>query len=111
MTANTSSRLASRVGYALGRLVSSGTPLPRWGVRAIVGVAAAVLLLAFGSWLAAAGMTLFCIGLILFALAKGDFSQLPEEGKGMFEEEDGYRYGVMGYGYYINGVRVDNDED
>ncbi|WP_124305224.1 hypothetical protein [Pseudomonas chlororaphis] len=78
MTANTFSRLASRTGYALGRLVSSGAPLQRWGVRAILGVAAAVLLLAFGSWLAAAGMTLFCIGLILFALAKGDFSVLRD---------------------------------
>lgn len=58
---------------------------------------------------------LFTVGflVIVFSVAAnmggGDF--YDESLQTTNEDEDGYRAGYSGYGYYMEGIRIDNDDD
>lgn len=58
---------------------------------------------------------LFTVGflVIVFSVAAnmggGDF--YDESLQTTNEDEDGYRAGYSGYGYYMGGIRIDNDDD
>ncbi len=115
MTVQTSQGPASRLGYGLGRgvrfFLADENVVLRWTKRLVLFAAILFFSTVIFHWLAGAIMTIVSFGLILFVLAKGDFSVLPEQKKKMFEDEDGYRYGLLGYGYYVNGVRIDSDQE
>ncbi|WP_159299109.1 hypothetical protein [Pseudomonas chlororaphis] len=78
MTAHTSSGLAHRIGFGLGRAVSvlfaSGASPLLWLARAVLVVAAVIFMFAMGSWLAAAGMTIASIATVLWALSRVDLT-------------------------------------
>ena len=114
MTTQTSQGVASRLGYGLGqaaRLVwCSQSRTLRWVKR----LAVALVLLYFSAgmfhWIASVFMGVLATVLILLAIVKGDFSILEGQ-RGAVESEDGFRYGLSGYGQYSNGARIDSDDE
>lgn len=86
MTTQTSHGVASRIGYGLGRVVRlvwfSQNCTVRW-VKRLALIAVAVY---SWVWLAHAFMAVLTVGLILLALAVGDFSRLS--GLGSSDDRD-----------------------
>jgi len=82
MTAQRPQGIAHSLGYGLGRVAatvfSGGNARLRWLKRIAVVVVAMVVIAQFGSWLAAAAMTLVSIALILWGL-----SRVSPAGEGM----------------------------
>jgi hypothetical protein len=111
MTTQTSQGVAGRLGYGLGQVVRlvwfSQNRTVRW-VKRLALIALAVY---SWVWLAHAFMAVLTVGLILLALVKGDFSILKDSRDKDINEDDGYRYGLFGYGHYLNGARTDSDEE
>ncbi|MCQ4322634.1 MULTISPECIES: hypothetical protein [Pseudomonadaceae] len=99
MTTQTSQGVAGRLGYGLGQIVRlvwfSQNRTVRW-VKRLALIAFAVY---SWVWLAHAFMAVLTVGLILLALAVGDFSPRYEGGsKQVFGV--GWQDGPDGWGYY-----------
>lgn len=92
MTARRPQGIAHTLGYGLGRVVaavfSGDTARVRWLKRIAMVVIAVVAIAQFGSWLAAAAMTLVLVVLILWGLSKvglpGDGGEADLFGKDVF---------------------------
>lgn len=106
--------LANRLGYGIGRIIRfflvDSNSLLRWAKRAVLLVLLTAVAVQFLSWFAGSVLSVISFGLILFVLAKGDLSPMTQVSECMREDEDGYRYGLSGYGYYVNGTRIDGDD-
>jgi hypothetical protein len=115
MATSRQSGLANRLGYSIGRVIRfflvDSNSLRRWVKRAVLLVLLTAGAVQFLSWFAGAVLSLISFGLILFVLAKGDLSPMAQVSECMQEREDGYRYGLSGYGYYVNGARIDGDDN
>ena len=115
MATQSSQGVAARLGYGLGRGVRFFLFDRRASLQTLKRIIFfGMLLFCFFqvfSWFIGASLSIVSFGLILLALAKGDFSTLEKQSKGAYDEEDGYRYGLFGYGYYVNGVRTDSDQE
>lgn len=105
--------VANRLGYSIGRVIRfflvDSNSLLRWVKRAVLLALLTAVAVQFLSWVAGAVLSLISFGLILFVLAKGDLSPMAQVSECMREDEGGYRYGLSGYGYYLNGERIDGD--
>ncbi|QHF43004.1 hypothetical protein PspS35_04085 [Pseudomonas sp. S35] len=115
MTTHTSQGVAGRLGYALGVIVRavwfSQNRTLRW-VKRVALIAAAVFYSAgLFHWVASLFMALLTAGLVLLALVKGDSSSLKMSQDELSGQDDGFRYGLYGYGQYLNGVRTDAEEE
>lgn len=114
MATSRQSGLANRLGYSLGRVIRfflvDSNSLLRWFKRAVLLILLTAVAVQFLSWFAGSVLSLTSFGLILFVLARGDISPIGHVCEGMREDENGYRYGLAGYGYYVNGERIDSDE-
>lgn len=115
MNAHANKGFASRVGYALGMLVRfclhDRRPVVRWVKRTCLVVVLFVIFAQNFTWLASAFMTLMSFGLFGLLLVKGGSNH---SNSGITRENNnflgsrGYRDGDFGYGYYVDGVRVDS---
>ncbi|EPN1347402.1 TPA: DUF3742 family protein [Pseudomonas aeruginosa] len=115
MNAHANKGFASRVGYALGTFVRfclhDRRPVVRWAKRACLAVVLFVVFAQNFTWLASTFMTLMSFGLIGVVVVKGGSthsdSGVAKENNCFFGSR-GYRDGDFGYGYYVDGVRVDS---
>jgi len=109
------SGLANRLGYCIGRVIRfflvDSNSLLRWVKRAVLLILLTLVAVQFFSWFAGAVLSVISFGLILFVLARGDLSPIAQVSECMREDESGYRYGLSGYGYYLNGERIDGDDN
>lgn len=116
MTTHTTQGVASRMGYGLGRvarfLLYDRNPVLRWVKRGALVVAAVFFSAEILNWIGHIFMAVLTIGLILFAIVKGDFSlhHLGQQDDSV-SQDDGFRFGLFGYGQYLNGARIDSDEE
>ncbi|WP_146189225.1 hypothetical protein [Pseudomonas protegens] len=110
-------RLPGRLGYMLGCLLGnilhSGNRLVRCTTRLILAGGFLLIVFAWGGWFLSALMSIITLGLVLFALIKGSasFLSLDHEIESVTEErwrDEGWREGDSGYGYYIDGNRIDS---
>lgn len=103
----TTQSLAYQVGSALGliagTLLHARKPSVRWIKRALVlGVFLWVVLANF-SWIVSSLLTIGCVGLMILALVKGDVALLENASEsGESSDDEGYRHGYQGYGYYYS---------
>lgn len=103
----TAQSLAYRVGSALGviagALLHARKPGVRWTKRALVlGVFLWVVVVNF-SWIVSSLLTIGCVGLMILALVKGDVALLESASEsGESSDDEGYRHGYQGYGYYYS---------
>lgn len=115
MTTHTTQGVASRLGYGLGVIVRvawfSQNRTLRW-VKRLALIAVAVFFSAgLFHWVASLLMAVLTAGLVLLALVKGDSSSLKMSEDELSVQDDGFRYGLYGYGQYLNGVRTDAEEE
>ena len=114
MTTQTSQGVASRLGYGLGQAVRlvwcSQSRTLRWVKRLAVALVLLYFSVGMFHWIASVFMGVLATVLILLAIVKGDFSILEGQ-RGAVESEDGFRYGLSGYGQYSNGARIDTDDE
>ncbi|MRU50102.1 DUF3742 family protein [Pseudomonas gessardii] len=101
------------VGKVMRFLIFDSKPLVRWIARLTLLVLLLIAGAYFVHWFISFFMSFLSLGLILWAIGKGDLSKLSSKKEGglRLTSADGYRYGEAGYGYYINGYRIDADAD
>ncbi|WP_458098641.1 hypothetical protein [Pseudomonas aeruginosa] len=108
MNAHANKGFAARVGHALGSLVRfclhDRRPVVRWVKRVSLLVVLFVVFAQNFTWLARAFMSLLCMGLVGWALVKGDFSIVAESAE---ESEAPYGRDVFGCPLDAWGNRVD----
>ncbi|WP_248916027.1 hypothetical protein [Pseudomonas moorei] len=101
MTAQRPQGIAHSLGYGLGRVVaalfSGSNAWVRWLKRFALVVIAVAVIAQFGSWLAAAAMTVVSIALALWALSKVSLT-----GGGMAESDDASLFGKDVFGRKLN---------
>ena len=104
MSLQSSQGFAGRLGYGLGRclrfFLRDPNPTIRWMKRLVFFASALFLSIHFFHWLAGALLTLISMVLIVYAMAKGDFSILEELAKA--EERD------APYGRDVFGAKLDS---
>lgn len=80
MTAAAKYSIAFRLGRALGGVVRfclhDRNPMLRWGKRVAGAAVFLTVVISSFSWLASSLLSLGCLGLVVLALVKGDFSFL-----------------------------------
>lgn len=101
MTTQRSQGLTHSLGYGLGRVVamvfSGSNARLRWLKLIVMAVTAVVVIAQFGSWLAAAGMTLVSIILILWGLSRVSLS-----GEGMAGADEAGLFETDVFGRKLN---------
>lgn len=111
MNAHTNKGFASRVGFGLGTLVRfclhDRRPVVRWVKRACLAVVLFVIFAQNFTWLASAFMSLLCMGLVGWALVKGDFSIVAESAEESEAREAPYGRDVFGCPLDAWGNRID----
>ncbi|HCF0985935.1 TPA: hypothetical protein NH748_005142 [Pseudomonas aeruginosa] len=111
MNAHTNKGIASRVGFGLGTLVRfclhDRRPVVRWVKRVSLLVVLFVVFAQNLTWLASALMSLLCMGLVGWALVKGDFSIVAESTEEFEAREAPYGRDVFGGPLDAWGNRVD----
>ncbi|MFP7789437.1 hypothetical protein ACLHUA_33590 [Pseudomonas aeruginosa] len=111
MNAHANKGFAARVGYALGSIVRfflhDRRPVLRWVKRVSLFVALFIILVQNFTWLASAFMSLLCMGLVGWALVKGDFSIVAESAEESEAREAPYGRDVFGCPLDAWGNRVD----
>lgn len=117
MITNTSQGVASRIGYGLGRCVRfclhDQNPKVRWAKRLALMFLAVYFSADIFNFVGQIFIAVLTFSLILLAFVKGDasiFKDVHVEPHDL-DNDDGYRYGLYGYGQYLNGARIDSDEE
>lgn len=99
-------RFGSCIGLAAKALLHAKRPAARWAKRAVVAGILMWVFIANFSWIMSSLMTVGCFGLMLVAIVKGDGAGVS--GSEDTSDDEGYRHGYQGYGYYYsNGSRRD----
>jgi hypothetical protein len=107
--------LASRLGHGIGRgvrfFLCDTNLILRWVKRFVLIVASSFVVFQLLSWIAGVAFTVLLLGVLVLKVDAADVSHNPEFAPKPLKDEEGYQYGLMGYGYYVNGVRIDGDDE
>ncbi|MDH3001322.1 hypothetical protein A1D23_12415 [Chelonobacter oris] len=95
----------NNIGYKLGKLVLS---YKKWRhpllLKTIYGLITFLLFAIITGFI----MTIIAgIAILLYLITTNNICTSPNDNK---DDEDGWRYGYSGFGYYVNGYRIDHDE-
>lgn len=122
MAISSSEGLAGRVGRGVGSIVAfllwDKRAAIRWLKWLIVGFVLAVVVMHVGREVAKASVTLLVLSGVILTISRlgGSSSGSGEADPDVpfhvpeIIEKEGYQDGLMGYGYYIDGTRIDMDD-